>query len=132
MPSAPTIAVIYDGACPFCSSYITLIGLRKLTDVDLIDARSDHPLLKSIEIRELDLNAGMVVKIGRSVHHGADAMNVLSMLSANRGLLGQLTLRVFASPTRSRFIYPLLRAGRNLSLRVLGRPPIVPLTQSTD
>ncbi len=132
MLSAPKVTVIYDGDCPFCSSYVSLIGLRKLTDVDLIDARSDHPILRATEIQALDLNAGMVVKVGQAVHHGADAMHVLSMLSTGSGFISRLALRAFASPTRSRLLYPYLRAGRNLTLRILGRPAIQSLTQNAD
>jgi hypothetical protein len=42
------------------------------------------------------------------------------LLSSRSGLFNKLNALIFHSPTVSRLLYPLLRAGRNLTLRLLG------------
>jgi hypothetical protein len=64
----------------------------------------------------VDLNEGMVVDLDGEVFHGAAAVSVLSRLSRRPGPL--------ASEHFSRAVYPILRFGRNLTLRVLGRRPL--------
>ena len=58
------------------------------------------------------------------IHSGPDCMHRLALMSTGAGFFNALSARVFASRSASRFLYPFLRAGRNLTLRVLGRRPI--------
>lgn len=45
------MVVIYDGECPFCRSYVSLMALRdRVGQVDLVDARSNDP--RVINVRE--------------------------------------------------------------------------------
>ncbi len=74
----------------------------------------------------LDLDEGMIVKNDGELIHGADAMHFLALLSTNVGVIRRLSNWVFASPSRSRILYPGLRAGRNLVLRLLGRQKLTP------
>ena len=108
-----TLHVIYDGECPFCRSYVSLLRLREQFDVRLIDARKEPAAAARYG---LDLNEGMVVDLDGQVSHGAAAVSVLSRLSMTPGPL--------ASERISRAVYPLLRFGRNLTLRFLGRRPL--------
>jgi predicted DCC family thiol-disulfide oxidoreductase YuxK len=105
------LKIVYDGDCPFCSRYVTLLRLREHFDVDLIDARR-HPALA--QQYGLDLNDGMIVDFDGRVHHGAEALWLLSTMAKRPG--------PFASKTVAHLAYPLLRAGRNATLKLLGRP----------
>ena len=63
-----TLRIIYDGDCPFCSSYVALLRLREQYDVRLVDARKEPALAAQYG---LDLNEGMIVDLDGKVHHGA-------------------------------------------------------------
>ncbi len=105
--------IVYDGDCPFCSSYIKLLRLREQFDVRLVDARREPEFAAQYG---LDLNEGMVVDMDGDVHHGARAVALLSRLSSR------------ISPLRSdkvaQAVYPFLRLGRNVALKLLGRSQI--------
>src|SRR5438046_960309 len=73
-----TLHIIYDGDCPFCSSYVALLRLREQYDVHLVDARKEPAVAARYG---LDLNEGMVVDLDGQVHHGARAMSLLARLS---------------------------------------------------
>ena len=114
--------LIYDGECPFCSAYVKFMRLKQsVGPVRLIDAREGGPEVDSVRAQGLDLNEGMVFHYGGRFYHGADALNILALLSGGRSWFNKLNARLFRSPTVSRVAYPFLRGGRNTVLRLLGR-----------
>ena len=117
--------VIYDGQCPFCSTYVRFARLRETVGpVELVDARSGGPVIEELVSAGLDLDEGMLLKYGGRLYHGADCLNMLSVLSSHSGLINRLMALVFARPEVARLAYPMLRAGRNATLRLLGRKRI--------
>jgi predicted DCC family thiol-disulfide oxidoreductase YuxK len=119
------LVVLYDGQCVFCSAYVRLLRLREAVGpVHLLDARQDGraPLVK----REtgLDLNEGMLAIYGNRIYYGADALHVLTLTSSPVGFANRLLGRLFRSERASRALYPVLRFGRNMTLRALRRPAI--------
>ncbi|MGB0498379.1 MAG: DCC1-like thiol-disulfide oxidoreductase family protein [Rubricella sp.] len=114
--------IVYDGECPFCSAYVRMVRLREAAGpVTLIDARSGHPLVERIVAAGLDLDKGMVVEADGRLHHGDEAMTMLALMTTRSGLFNRLVRLGFAGPRRARWLYPPLVAGRNLTLRLLGR-----------
>lgn len=119
------VFVVYDGLCPFCSRYVMLYRIRQLAGrVHMIDARSDHPLVAEVRAAGLSLENGMAVKWQGALYHGADALHVLAMLGSEGSLFNRLNRLVFRRPKLGRLLYPWMVAGRRLTLRLLGRPPI--------
>lgn len=114
--------VVYDGACPFCSRYVSLVRLRDAVGtVELVDARRGGPLVDEIRAAGLDLNRGMVLKMDGRLYGGADCIHRLALLSTRSDRFNRLTATLFSSPTAARLLYPLLRAGRSAILLLLGR-----------
>lgn len=114
--------IVYDGDCPFCSSYVRLYRLREVTGrVHLIDARTGHPILGEIHARGFDLDEGMAVKAAGRFYHGAEALQFLAILGAGDGLFNRLNRALFQHPRLSRVLYPWMVRGRLLTLRLLGR-----------
>lgn len=119
------IQIVYDGECPFCSRYVAMTHLREAVGpVELIDARSDHPLVGEIKARGIDLNEGMLARYGGEDYFGADCMNLLSVLSNRDTFIGKTLSRAFSNRRIARLAYPFLRAGRNATLAVMGRSRI--------
>lgn len=114
--------VVYDGECPFCSSYVLLYRLREqIGQVHLIDARSTHPIMAEVRREKLDLDEGMAVKFRGRFYHGAAAMNILAILGSGSGVFNRLNRALFRHPRLARFLYPMLVRGRWIILRLLGR-----------
>lgn len=112
----------YDGECPFCARYVALVRLREAVGpVRLADLREDPEARARFEAMGLDPDDGMIVETGGKVYHGAEAINVISMMSSRSGGLNRLAATVLGVPLLARLLYPLLRAGRNAALFFLGR-----------
>ena len=119
---APTTWVVYDGQCPFCSRYVSLLRLRDtLGRVELVNAREGGPVVDEILAAGLDLDEGMVLKIDGRFYHGDECIHRLALLSSSSSLFNRVNRAIFRSPTLSRLLYPLLRSGRNCMLHLLGR-----------
>jgi predicted DCC family thiol-disulfide oxidoreductase YuxK len=117
--------VVYDGQCPFCSSFVLLYRIREhAKHVHLIDARSAHPIVDEVNRQRLDLNEGMVVKFRGRLYHGSEAMNILAILGSGKTVFNRLNRVLFRRPGVARLLYPLLARGRLITLRLLGRPLI--------
>ncbi len=114
--------LLYDGDCPFCSSYVSLLRLRDAVGpLSLADARSHPQLVAEVNRLGYTVDEGMVLKLDGRYHHGADCLNTLALLSTPSNAFNRVTRLMFSSPSASRFMYPLLRGGRNTALRLLGR-----------
>lgn len=116
---------MYDGECPFCSQYVKLVRIREsVGGLALLNARDGGPQFQEVLKAGLDLDEGMVLKLNDRLYHGDDCIHALAMLSEPRGMFNRLNVWVFKSPKRAKFLYPILRAGRNLALTLLGRKKI--------
>lgn len=119
-------AIVYDGDCPFCSGYARLVRLRESAGkVTLVNARNGGPEVEEVRSKGFDLNEGMVMKYRGQWYHGDDCIHMLSLLSDGSGTANRLVARLFRSPRRARILYPWLRAGRNLTLKLRGIKPII-------
>lgn len=118
--------ILYDKECPFCSEYVRLVELRKnIGKVTLVNAReSSHPAVVEALKLNLDLNEGMVMFYKGRVYHGADCINMLAVLSSSNGFFNKLASFIFKSPKRAKILYPWLRAGRILVLKMLRKKKI--------
>ena len=117
--------VIYDGDCPFCKNYMRLTKLKEsIGPVRLIDARAGGVEVEYIKAQGLDLDEGMAMYYQGQLYHGGDCLSIMAMLSSDSGLFNTLTRWVFQSQGRARALYPTLKCGRTLALRLLGRKKI--------
>ena len=85
---------------------------------------SDDPIVDKVTSRGFDLNEGMVLLIGERIYHGSDCLHVLALLTSGGSILNRLSARLFRFRSIARYVYPTLRAGRHLALRLLGRARI--------
>ena len=120
----PEILVIYDGACPFCSAYASLLRLRQAARVELLSARSDDPRIARYRAQGHRFDEGMLAVVDGEVHAGAEAMHVLALLSSPTGWSNRLQRAVFSRRRLARLLYPVLRVGRRLVLLLMRVPPL--------
>src|SRR5450432_281311 len=125
LDSSSKMVIVYDGQCPFCTSYVRLMALKAVVgEVDLIDARIPGAVVRSLSERGYDLNVGMAAIYGGKIYHGSDAVVLISSMTGVRGGMGRVIATLLRSPARARVLYPLLKTGRRLVLAALGRPKI--------
>jgi len=130
MPSDP-ILLVYDGECPACQAYCQLITIRKTVgDLRLIDARESSDVMQDITALGLDIDQGMVLKMGQQFYFGADAIHALALLSSRSGIINRFNYHIFKSKTMSFLLYPILKFFRTLLLKLLGKSKINNLNKS--
>lgn len=121
------LALIFDRECPVCTAYSGAVDVDRAhaPGVRRVNARNaDDDLVRQAREAGLDLDDGMVVVHRGKLYHGADALNIMARLAPRRGIGNRLNRLLFGNRTVARLSYPLLRAGRNTLLKLLGRKKI--------
>lgn len=127
MTKTPNAEIVYDGDCPFCSRYIRLLRLRdSIGTVSLINAREGGPLVQKLNAQGYNLNEGMILVMDGQTFVGDVCIHRLALMSTNWGLFNRVNRFIFGSRRLSAWLYPVLRFGRNQTLRLLGRSQISP------
>jgi hypothetical protein len=72
----------------------------------------------------IDLDSGMAVYYEGRTYAGAEAMHLLELLSEPSGLFDRLTSALLRRRSFALWVYPALRSGRNLLLKLRNRPPL--------
>ena len=117
--------LLYDGECPFCSSYVRMVHLQENAGpIRLVDARERTAEYAEAVREGYDLDEGMLLKLASRYYFGKDCVHALALLTRQNDTFGRLNGWIFRSPRRSAAIYPILRAGRNFVLFLLGRTRI--------
>ena len=119
------ILLVYDKECPACDNYCQVIRIRETVGrLKIVNARDNSDVMQEITAKGLDIDQGMVLKMGDQLFYGADAIHALALISSKSGLLNRLNYWMFKSKRVSAFLYPVLRACRNLLLKILGKTKI--------
>ena len=120
-----SIKIYYDGACPFCASYTSLLRLRKAAGVvEMIDLRHNEDRVELFYSNGLDPDKGMIVEIGSMRFSGADALWVLATLDTPSTVANQLNFHLLRFKMVARFMYPIMRLVRAVSLAALKHGPL--------
>ena len=119
------ILLVYDRECPACNAYCQLVRIRdSVGDLRILDARENSEVMAEITGRGLDIDQGMVLKMGERLYYGADAIHALALIGSRSGLFNRMNYWMFKSKTASSILYPVLRLFRNLLLKLLGKSKI--------
>jgi len=117
--------LVYDGACPLCSRFAAMVRLRAAVgEVELVDARQGGPTIERMRARGIDLDQGNVFTYGGRDYVGPEAMRAVATLTGLDGGFGRAVAWMVGAPWRARLLYPVLRGGRNLALRLKGEPQL--------
>ena len=119
------ILLVYDTQCPACHYYCQLVRIREsVGQLRLVDAREPSEVMNEITAAGLDIDQGMVLKMGGAMYYGSDAIHMLSLLGVSSGFFNRINYWAFRSETVSKVLYPILRFFRNRLLKVLGKTKI--------
>ena len=123
--STEEILLVYDKECPACNNYCQVVRIRKdVGELRIVDARENSEVMDEITNMGLDIDQGMVLKMGGQIYYGSDAIHALALISSRSGIFNKLNYWMFKSKGVSSVLYPLLRACRNLLLKLLGKTKI--------
>ncbi len=123
--SREEILLVYDKECPACNNYCQVIRIREdVGDLKIVDARENSQVLDEITEMGLDIDQGMVLKMGGQIYYGSDAIHTLALISSKLGIFNRVNYWIFKSKSLSAILYPILRACRNLLLKILGKTKI--------
>lgn len=112
---------IYDGECPICQYAAHALRIKQqFGELHLLDARTqqDHPLVRAVTERGLDLDDGMMIIRNGQFYHGKTALRFMAQYGDNQGLFNWCNKALFWSSFLSTLLYPWMRATRNLLLRL--------------
>ncbi len=119
------ILLVYDQECPVCDAYCRMVRIREsIGTLRLVNARDAGAVMDEITAKGLDIDEGVVLKLGNTLYYGADAIHVLSLMSSGSGVFNGLTYWMFRSESLSAILYPLFRFFRNLLLKLLRKSRI--------
>jgi len=115
------ILLIYDKECPACNNYCQMVQIKDTVgDLKIINARDSSNVMKEITEAGLDIDQGMVLKLGGKLYYGSDAIHALALLSSRSGMFNRVNYWMFKSERVSKLLYPMLRSCRNLLLKGIG------------
>lgn len=119
------ILLVYDKECPVCDAYCRMVRVREAAGtLRLVNARDVGAVMDEITAQGLDIDQGMVLKVGKVLHYGSDAIHELSLMSSPSGAFNRLNCWMFRSKRLSRILYPALRFFRNFLLKALHKTKI--------
>ena len=119
------ILLVYDRECPACNSYCQVVRIREsVGELRIVDARENSEVMNEITSLGLDIDQGMVLKMGYQLYYGSDAVHTLALIGSRSGIFNRINFWIFKSKTISSILYPVLRFFRNLLLKILGKTKI--------
>jgi predicted DCC family thiol-disulfide oxidoreductase YuxK len=119
------VVVVYDADCPLCNTYVRMTRLSKAVGTPtLVNARERPDLVKALAERGVNLDEGMAVYYQGRIYAGSDAVNLLALLTTPSDLANRVVATALGRPTVARAVYPFLRAGRNVLLKLKGKPQL--------
>ena len=124
--SEPSL-IIYDGDCVYCQNYVRFLRLKETVGpIELVDARSGDPRVRTYWRDGYDLDEGMLFVYRGGVYHGAEAIHVLASLSSETGWLNRLNRAVLSRQGAAKVLYPVLKLGRRATLALRGKTALRP------
>lgn len=119
------ILLIYDKECPVCDNYAQAVRIRQsIGYLRTINAREDSRAMKEVTGKGLDIDQGIVLKVGDELYYGSDAIHALALMGSRSGVFNRMNYWMFRSKKVSAVLYPVLRFFRNCLLKILGKSKI--------
>ncbi len=119
------ILLVYDKECPACDNYCRMVRIKEgVGELKIVNARDFSSVMDEITASGLDIDQGMVLKMGGQLYYGSDAIHAIALISSRSGIFNRLNYWLFKSKMLSAVLYPVLRFFRNLLLKILSKTKI--------
>jgi len=116
-----TLYLIYDDECPLCRHSAQALNIKQaVSNLVLINARQQHPLVDKAWVKGFDLDQGIVVIYSDQYYYGADAVHFLAMLDSPSSYLNAIVASIFRVKLITRLLYPVIKCIRRLLLKQRG------------
>ena len=115
------IKLYYDKECPFCNEYSKYVELRKIYDIEIINAREALDKLKDYKDKGFDINNGMIIEFEDNIFQGSDAIKIIDKYIVKRGIIDRFLSVFIHLPGFKSIIYPIVKIIRLIVLKLLGR-----------
>lgn len=119
MKKEKQIRVYYDKECPFCEKYSNYIELKKLYDIELIDARTNRKLINELRKNGFDINDGVILELDSQIFQGFEAVQKIDNLLNINDLKSKLFSFLVNLNIFEKIIYPSLKFLRKIVLQLL-------------
>jgi hypothetical protein len=83
--------------------------------VELINARDGGETVDYINSKNINIDEGMVFLFNGQLYYGADALNVISLLSSGSTFYSKLNRILFRNKLFVSLCYPILKLGRAIT-----------------
>jgi len=88
--SREEILLVYDKECPACNNYCQFVRIREdIGDLRIVNARDNSQVRDEITGMGLDIDQGMVLKMGGQIYYGTDAIHTLALISSRTGIFNR-------------------------------------------
>lgn len=89
--SREEILLVYDRECLACNAYCQVVNIREsVGDLRIVDARENSEVLNEITSQGIDIDQGMVLKMGGQLYYGADAIHALALIGSRSGVFNRV------------------------------------------
>lgn len=124
-PATDTLYLIYDGDCVLCRNTAQATKIKKsVGHLEIINARTSHPLVTEAIKNGYNLNEGIIVKYNKQYFYGVDAVHFLALIGSSSDVYNKINSSLFRYKFAARIFYPLFKAIRKLILFIRRIPPI--------
>ena len=120
--------LLYDGECPFCTSFSRFYEIKKaLPNLEIISMRDAERLRSLVLPQDLNFNYGMVLVLsdGR-VLQGEPAFNLINGAVKKTSLRDHIVVGMNSIKSITRIVYPMLFRLRLMALKRKGVPSDMP------
>ena len=101
------IKLYYDKECPFCNEYSKYVELRKVYDIEIINAREALDKVKDYKDKGFDINNGMIIEFEDNIFQGSDAIKIIDKHIVKKGIIDRLLSVFIHFPGFKSIIYPI-------------------------
>jgi predicted DCC family thiol-disulfide oxidoreductase YuxK len=85
------ILLVNDRDCPACNAYCQVVNIREsVGDLRIVDARGNSNVMNEITSQGLDIDQGMVLRMGGKLYYGADALHTLAVIRSGSGIFNRI------------------------------------------
>ena len=117
------INLYYDDECPFCKEYSKYVELRKIYDINIINAREAIVKINAFREKGYDINDGMIIEFEDKIFQGSDAVKVIDKNISKKSFFDKFLSRLISFPFFKTILYPLAIFFRIVISKLLGKSP---------